>query len=68
MRILLLIIVTFLSYAKPAAAEWFSHSFDTMGTRAKVEFELDDKVKGQKLIQDVMDENGAHQPIHEPLY
>ncbi|MCW8880622.1 MAG: FAD:protein FMN transferase [Kangiellaceae bacterium] len=56
MRILLLILIIVLSYSKPASAEWFSHSFDTMGTRAKVEFELDDKVKGQKLIQDVIDE------------
>ncbi len=38
------------------SAEWFSHSFHTMGTQAKVEFEIADPKQGKKLIKAVVDE------------
>ena len=37
-------------------AKWFSHSFDVMGTKAKVEFEWSDEKQAQVLIQAVVDE------------
>lgn len=43
-------------FVTPISAEWYQHSFDVMGTRAKVEFESDSKLLADKLIEDVVAE------------
>ncbi len=45
-----------LFYVIPAKADWYQHSFEVMGTQAKVEFEWNDKHQAQLLIQAVVDE------------
>lgn len=49
---LLFLIVNSLT-ALCASAEWYSHAFDVMGTRSKVEFEWHDKVQANELMQAV---------------
>lgn len=45
-----------LSYHGLVNAKWFSHTFDVMGTKAKVEFEWNNEEQAQQLIQAVVDE------------
>ncbi|WP_196138298.1 FAD:protein FMN transferase [Aliikangiella sp. G2MR2-5] len=47
----ILLILSFQVHAK-----WFSHQFETMGTLAKVEFELSDEKSGQKIVNQVVAE------------
>ncbi|TQV84535.1 FAD:protein FMN transferase [Aliikangiella coralliicola] len=42
--------------AQGVNAQWFNHSFEVMGTQAKVEFEHSDEAEAQKLIAQVVDE------------
>ena len=56
-KLLQFIFLTFLvSYSSHVSAEWFSHSFETMGTQAKVEFEHEDPIKGEALVKAVVAE------------
>jgi len=45
-----------LFFSQFASAKWFSHTFETMGTQAKVEFELADEERGKKLVKAVVNE------------
>lgn len=51
-----LFILIILGFATSGKAEWYQHSFDVMGTRAKVEFESDSKAKAKHLINSVVEE------------
>ena len=51
----ILIVFSILSLSR-AEAKWHSHSFQVMGTQAKVEFESDDALKAEQLIKDVVEE------------
>ena len=51
-----LITVLLISLSSQATAQWFSHSFETMGTQAKVEFEHEDPIKGEALVKAVVAE------------
>lgn len=51
-----LLVVLMASVLSDVSAQWHSHSFDVMGTQAKVELWEPDEQRANQLIQDVVDE------------
>ena len=43
-------------FSAPVYADWYSHSFEIMGTQAKVEFEWFDKIQAESLVERVVSE------------
>jgi len=64
---MVLIAIAVLFTVSPVKAEWFSHEFDVMGTRAKVEFEHNSAPQAKKLIQQVVDEMNRIDHLMSPF-
>jgi len=68
-----LLFITFLCLSFNASAKWYSHSFEIMGTQAKVEFEwsqlndLSSETKAKELIQQVVSEMSRVDRLMSPF-
>ncbi|MBV1909117.1 MAG: FAD:protein FMN transferase [Kangiellaceae bacterium] len=65
MKLFVCITVLFFTYSSDA--DWYEHSFDVMGTRAKVEFESDSKKLAAMLVKRVEDEMNRIDQLMSPF-